>query len=753
MTSLRLRACTVLLPLAISLASAFGIAQDAPATRVNRETMWFAPTAEDWKKPCLVKFQRTWDDAVALSKETGRAILICVNMDGEIASEHYAGVRYRQPEIARLYDPYVCVIASVYRHSPRDHDEQGRRVLCPRFGSVTCGEHIAIEPFLFEKFFDGRRVAPRHIGVELDGKEMYDVFYAWDTDTIFNSLKKGIADRPAPPPPVVKGDRSIVERVASPDNQDRTAVEVAFEQGDQAQRKALLDAAATQGANAPVGLLRMAISGFDADSSKSARATLAKAGSEEAVELIREALRVPMDAGEREGLVKALERIGETSARARTLAVVHRGLDNNSTVVDTQAWSKAYEASATAALPPPRPSRSALPAWWPREGDAVSAEMEDAAVDARVATRDAALAGTDTNAMLDVAEACISKAQRPGTDRPAAKAFYLDAEKLALEAEKRGASGWRVNGAMAVALSRTMRRNDAYRRAEAAMGTLPADSQSPQALAVLMLFAEGRQRAIEKAVAEKATWPGQWLTDVNATYAVIARHPFATDATTIAHYDFLRALGADGPAARVLDDGLARFPDSGVLHNRLRCRVLAEKGVDGLEPTYEAMLKQPDAPLNTEWFAGYASILAAEYYRRSGKTDQALAAYERAVAHYEKNIEANPDARPTADESIVLAFGGRARIALERKDFDGALNELLKAFARKPEAAATLDGLNISPVDTAKMLLARAREAKRDELVTKLDAELRKLDPKLLQLPAYERETPASAPVETRPSR
>ena len=88
-----------------------------PGLRIGREQMWPAPTAEDWKKPCLITWQRTWEDAQAVSKETGRPILVCINMDGEIASEHYAGVRYRQPEIAALYEPYVTVIASVYRHS------------------------------------------------------------------------------------------------------------------------------------------------------------------------------------------------------------------------------------------------------------------------------------------------------------------------------------------------------------------------------------------------------------------------------------------------------------------------------------------------------------------------------------------------------------------------------------------------------------------------------------------------------------
>ncbi|MEE8148118.1 MAG: hypothetical protein V3T24_10975, partial [Longimicrobiales bacterium] len=59
---------------------------------LSREQMWRAPTAEDWQKPVLIKWERTWNDALAVSKETGKPILVCINMDGEIASEHYAGV-------------------------------------------------------------------------------------------------------------------------------------------------------------------------------------------------------------------------------------------------------------------------------------------------------------------------------------------------------------------------------------------------------------------------------------------------------------------------------------------------------------------------------------------------------------------------------------------------------------------------------------------------------------------------------------
>ena len=211
-------------------------AQDPPP-RGSREAMWPAPTAEDWRRPCLITWQRSFEDARAVSEETQKPILVCVNMDGEIASEHYAGIRYRDPDIAKLYEPYVCVIASVYRHNPRDHDEEGRRILCPRFGSVTCGEHIWIEPGLFEQFFEGQRVAPRHIAVELDSKEMYDVYYAFDTDTIFDTLREGIEQREIQPKTIVRGDRTLGERVASPDVEDRMAVEAAYLAGDRAARR------------------------------------------------------------------------------------------------------------------------------------------------------------------------------------------------------------------------------------------------------------------------------------------------------------------------------------------------------------------------------------------------------------------------------------------------------------------------------------------------------------------------------------
>jgi hypothetical protein len=731
--------CPTLLPLVLLLGPlAFvGLAQQGPPGGASREAMWPAPTAEDWKRPCLITWQRTLEDALAVSRASEKAILVCVNMDGEIASEHYAGVRYRQPEIAALYEPYVCVIASVYRHTPRDHDTEGRRILCPRFGSVTCGEHIAIEPGLFGRYFEDQRVAPRHIGVELDGQEMYDVYYAWDTDTIFDALREGIASRPAPPPEAGRGDVPILERASSRDTRDRTAVEIAYLEGDAAERRALLEAAVAHADATPVDLLRLAVRGLDLELAGLARRALAGTSDPATIDLILDALRVPMEASEREALVAALERIGADSPRARALATVQRGLSRRSNALDVDGWTRALARSS----PAPVPTRADL--------------------EPRLASGERALAAgsNDAAAQLAFAESALSMAVDPATSPKFAELLLQDARTSAQSAERSGADARRSNAVLSVVAYQSGDAAQAHARAESALSGLDSaafgglEAQGWITMAVLGIFAEARQQAIADALREKADWPGQWLADVHAAYSVLARHPLGTDAQVQAHYDLLRSLGAAGQAERVLDEGLARFSSSFVLHDRLRGRILEERGLAGLESTYESLLLEEQDWPDLEWFAGYASIVAAEFHRRTGADARALEAYERSIAHYERAVALRPDCRDTADHYVALAHAGRARVALEAGAVELALEEILSSFSHRPEAAATLDGLNLSPVDTAKMLLARLKELGRDDLVARLETALGQLDPALLLLPAYERDAPSGPSPDARTGR
>ncbi len=701
---------------------------DAQGTAV-REQMWRPPLDEEWKKPVLIKFQRSWKDAVQVSKETGKPILICVNMDGEIASEHYAGVRYRTPETARIYEPYVCVIASVYRHNARDYDEKGCRILCPRFGSVTCSEHIWIEPLLFGKYFDKERVAPRHIMIEIDGKETYDMYYVNDTRGVFDTIQRGIIDRRKELARQVRQrpERSTLDKVESRDVHDRDAVEEAYLRGDRDLKTKLLQRALVHHKSDPIDMLRLSIYDLDTELNKIGRLALMKSNLKGSIDLINEALRVPMDQKERLGLIAALERLGAQFPRAKKLAVVHKGLANRSKTVDDEGWAKALA------------------------GVKVPKKVEWSALESQLDYKTAAIKNRpkDANAHVELAEASLALAIDPKTTLILAQSFksgskyqrlmLYDAQRSAQEAEKLGANDWRVNSVLSISAYYLGETKEAHRRAELAVPGLPKGEQAWNAMGVLGIFAEARMAQIRRAERAKKTWPGQWLTDVHAAFGVLSKHPLGTSTQVVAHYDFLRGLAAHGQASRILDAGLKRFPDSALLHDRLRGRTLSKSGPKGLEAVYSSMLAKESVPKNLHWFAGYASIVAAEFYRRAGETEKALAAYSHAIAQYDTAIGKNPDSKHTSDHFAALAINGRARMALEKNDLEAALNLLIESFERKPESGGSLDGLSQTPMDTAKLLKSKLQQQEKTDLIAKLDGALAKLPPIAFELPTYEK--------------
>jgi len=702
-----------------------------PAPQASREATWPAPTSGDWARPCLIPFQRSWEDALALARESRRLILVCVNMDGEIASEHYAGIAYRDPDTAVFYQPYVCVIASVFRHTPRDYDDLGRRVPCPRFGSVTCGEHIALEPLVYERFLDGRRIAPRHIAVdpEAGGSELFDVFYRYDTASVFEDIARTAATRP-PGAPLVHGDLPVEERVASREARDRAAVERAYLEGDRVARRRLLEGALAHRELDAIDLLRLALFGLDVELARLARAALARSESPKAVELIAEVLGTPLEPAEREALLAALERLGEGDPRARLLAVVQRGLTRPSDAVDTARWSAGL---AGAVAPRPLPWRET-----------------EARIERR--WRESAATPRDAETQLGLAEAALALAVDPETarilaaDPKTAGAYHAlqmeDARRAALAAQRLGASGWRVEAVLALTAHYLGEREEAASRAERVVRTLPAGETGWNAMAVVGLFAERRREDLLTAAREGRPWPPAWLADVEAAYTVLEAHPLGTEAQVLAHVDFARELGLRPRAAEVLEKGLARFPRSWALHDRLRRHSLEDAGVEGLEAAYAWRLQADPRPEAVFWFAGYAALVTAEHHRRAGNPAAALAAYARALWDYDESVRLEPETRASSDHYAALALAGRARVLLEQGDLARAVDELLASFARRPEAAATLDGLTLTAVDTARMLLARLEAGGDGAAAQRVRAGLEALDPALLALPAYEREVP-----------
>ncbi len=687
---------------------------------ISREQMWPAPTSADWAKPCLIQWQRSWKDAVEVSRVTGKPLMIAVNMDGEIASEHWAGIRYRQADTARLYEPYVCVIASVYRHNPRDYDERGARILCPRFGSVTCGEHIRIEPELFDEYFDGKRIAPRHIGVELDRKEFYDVYYAFDIETVRSVMHSGIADRPDTRLPDTSGDLSLQGRVASPDIEDRQAVERSYVTGSYAQRRELLESAAMVRDLDQTDLLRLALFGDDSELSAIAFKILTETHSESAVDLIADVLRYPMSAEDRQPLLEALERLGETWPRARDIATVHRGLGVGSAAIDVVAWEQ------------------------PRSGPVGSgsyAAHVELSTRLELTSEQAEEEPESAQAQLDIAAAFLALAVRPEVAPRRVRVLLGDAQRAVSKAEELGASGWGVDSIAGLVNHYMGRRVEARARIEQAIKELPAGASDWNSMAVLSLFAEMRQHQIRRAARRREHWPAEWLSDLHAAFAVLERHPFGTDGQLVSHYDFLRDLGAGAQASEALERGLERFPSSWLLHDRLRTRALEQQqlaGLGGIEATYAALIAREGASPYLLWYAGYASFVAAEYHRRSNQTEEADRAYGRAIAHYEAAVELVPNSRVSADHYIALAIAARARLALERGEYVEAQALILESFAKSPAAAGSLDGLNLTPVMTATTLGVRLVEVGRFELAEELEQALGALPAEALELPEFE---------------
>ncbi|MEM8713614.1 MAG: hypothetical protein AAGG01_21940, partial [Planctomycetota bacterium] len=522
----------------------------------SREAMWPAPTAEDWAKPVQITFQRTWEDAKAVSEETGKPLLVCVNMDGEIASEHYAGIRYRDPEMAKFHEPYVNVIASVYRHNPRDYDENGQRVLCPRFGSVTCGEHIAMEPIVYEMFLDKTRVSPRHIGVELDGTELYDVFYAFDVKSVFEAIDEGIKNRPDTRKPDAERDRSLEEMVASRNVVHRRIVEEKFRQAKRAERVRLLDLSEKLGAGAPIELLRMALFGLDVDVASQARRILSEQRSEAAIDLIAEALAVPMPESDRELLLGALDAMAPGFPRAKSLSVTLRGLDAGSAREEVQRLAETLgSTSATDAV---------------IERYEIEAKLERAASAAESATAPSAeeIAAAET----DRATAMLRLAVEPSaTPSMASKRFtelrFLEAREAAQAAEAAVGPTWKTQGVLGL-VSYYLGETDAWqvpvRASFTGMGEDPSAAESDLALgwmgmAVMSLFADDGVARIRTAARAGGDWSPELMGQVNAAFDLLSQHPLGAQNHAEKHFDFLIRMGARRRAFTALDRGLKRF--------------------------------------------------------------------------------------------------------------------------------------------------------------------------------------------------
>ena len=113
-------------------------------------------------------------------------------------------------------------------------------------------------------------------------------------------------------------------------------------------------------------------------------------------------------------------------------------------------------------------------------------------------------------------------------------------------------------------------------------------------------------------------------------------------------------------------------------------------------------------------------------------------AYDTAIASFVRVVELGPEYAGSCDHYRAIALAGKGHAAMELGTLEQSANWLVDAMELWPEASNVLDGLNFSAVTTSKLLGAKLAEEKLLEAKAGLEDALAKLDPKLLEKPAFE---------------
>ncbi len=661
-------------------------------------------------------WQRNLDDALALVERTGKPLLVCVNMDGESASESLARSRYHDPRFIELVEGFVPVLASPTRHFEADYGNRGWRLPDPKFGRIVESEHITHEPTLYKRYFSGNRVAPRHVGVAADGAILFDLFLLNDLGVIDRTLKQyGKFD--VPPlnvdvmtraelldcPDAAARERFEREFVAEADAVREQIAAVAFSNDRATQHPAIIRMALRDPAP---GVRHAAVRGvagrivYDAEHD----------GTAFAVPFLPDAFRVAAEFdGLREELARATAALAKSSdeeeaKRGMRLAPIFEGLVATSEVVDVDRWLAAFAVA--------------------QPEEEVELSMDDLSERLSMLDSEVALDPTNATVNLTFAKNALELAQRMLADGGGNPSWVL---------EDGAASCGRVliagPNALASAFLARIRflLNEMDAAADAARDALPelvASAASALAHDTLDAFVQARTRAIYKLLSDEAEVPVEWVTDTVAAYRVLAAHPLATEADVVACLDFLRVLEALGEQTEIVRDAIVRLPGAGQLHFWMRYCVLRDQGIEALATLYDDLKAPKEFEAAFDWHAGVANLIAGDTLGRDGRGDESVESYDASIARFQKSMASNPEYGPSAGHYLVLAHAGLARRLADAGDLDGAMHELRLASKLVPSSFAETDGTGRRPRDTVNDILDKLRRAGRSADAQALKAEL-----------------------------
>ena len=183
-----------------------------------------------------IKWVGDWGEAFRVAGKTGKPVMICINSkDGEQANERAATGIYRDPWFVALSRRFVMVVVST-----REHAADGT---CPRFGSVTCSQHLDCwkdlraahgEEFLLPGTA-AEMISPQHAWFAPDGTLLRRKEYELSRKELLKRMRAALAA-------VKKSGAAGGETAASGaplDEREREAL-TRLERGDRAARRAAL---------------------------------------------------------------------------------------------------------------------------------------------------------------------------------------------------------------------------------------------------------------------------------------------------------------------------------------------------------------------------------------------------------------------------------------------------------------------------------------------------------------------------------
>jgi hypothetical protein len=679
------------------------------------------PQVPDEVDPRQILWQRSLADARSLSAVDGRPLLVAINADGESASERIVVERYRDPGFVEWTRSFHCVIGSWFRHTPRDHDQQGRRIECPRLGEVTCGEHIALEPLLHDAYLMGetivvddgvvQRISPRHALVTSAGTKEWDLFLLFD----FRRLDEALAQAAARFP-LTGASAWSTEIELDPSHRARLVREEAA--GVAVNTDSWLFGV-LQRPWVDRGIdeeLRRALGRLDTSRSVVRGALYdlgAAAGRAPAIGwALRERLNDPLVNDPRAVALAlpALVELAWDDASQRTFALSHAVLSN----AETAAVARAAIArrSPLAQLPPAfdvRPRLAAREAAGiepqyaakPRPELAAAAELERAL---EVADDQLARDRSNSDAQLALGRAALMLARRRMQDNGPGIGLLLEDAKLAL------------------ARAQEARPDDVLLLLDRArVANYLSDFAEQERLALAALAARKADLAAVE-LDDDLTEAARWLGDACArrlgeraigdpteaalaqrngalalTQAAFGREHDATDWLSLA--SFYGALGRSQERLELVFAGLLQFPVDGPLRNELASACWAVGRPELLVARSEELATRfaergwPEL----DWYVGFARVLEAEWARRGSKSDDALASYALAEARFRR--AADSPFRDSCQHYLALCALGRGFAQLTAGRRVEAAACIVEAARLRPQVFGVRDGLEREAVD------------------------------------------------------